>query len=36
MKQGLAVLVYFYLGTQKKLLTMTLKAGRSVTDIRDG
>lgn len=36
MKQGLAVLIYFYLGTLRKLLTMTLKAGRSVTDIRDG
>lgn len=36
MKQGLAVLVCFYLGTQKLLLTITFKAGRSVTDIRDG
>lgn len=36
MKQGLAVLIYFYLGTQKRLLKMTLKARRSVTDIRDG
>ena len=36
MAQGWAPLIYFYLGTQRKLLTKALKAGWSVTDIRDG
>lgn len=31
MKQGSAVLIYFYLDMQRKLLTMTLKAGQSET-----
>lgn len=36
MAQEWAALIYFYPGTQRKLLTKALKVGWSVTDIRDG